>query len=67
LRELIRRLLRLVLRHQGGRDKEVDVGADLTKRDGFRLRAWQAGLITLVLAMAFGMIRSGASWGGSTV
>jgi serine protease AprX len=42
------------------------VGANLTKRDGSRLRAWQAGLLTLVLAMAFGMIRSGASW-GSTV
>jgi serine protease AprX len=60
------RLRRHVLRHQGGRDKEVDVGANLTKRDGFRLRAWQAGLLTLVLTLAFGMIRSGASWGSST-
>jgi serine protease AprX len=42
------------------------VGADLTKRDRFHLRAWQAGLLTLVLAMALGMVRSGASWGSST-
>jgi serine protease AprX len=46
--------------------KEVEVGAVLTERDGFRLRAWQAGVITLVLAIALGMIRSGASWGSST-
>src|SRR5262249_32785302 len=50
---------------QGGRDKEVDVGAHLTKRDRFHLRAWQAGLLTVLLAMAFGMVRSGASWGSS--
>jgi serine protease AprX len=41
------------------------VGANLTKRDVFRFRAWQAGLLTLILALAFGMIRSGASWGSS--
>ena len=45
--------------------KEVNVRAFLTKRDVFRFRAWQAGLLTLVLALAFGMIRSGASWGSS--
>jgi serine protease AprX len=42
------------------------VGESLTHRDGFRLRAWQLGLVTLVFAMAFGMIRAGASWGSST-
>src|ERR1700751_4839573 len=57
--------MRRVLRQQGGRDKEVDVGASLTMRDGFRLKAWQAGVITLVFAMALCMIRSGASWGAS--
>jgi serine protease AprX len=41
------------------------VRAVLTKRDVFRLKAWQVGLLTLVLAMGFGMIRSGASWGSS--
>ena len=53
------------LRQQGGRDKEVDVGANLTLRDSFRLKAWHAGLITLLLATALGGIRSGASWGAS--
>ncbi len=41
------------------------MGADLIKRDGPRFRAWQAGLLALVVAMALGMIRSGASWGSS--
>jgi serine protease AprX len=43
------------------------VGADVTKRDGYRLRLriWQAGLLALVFAMACGLIRSGASWGSS--
>jgi serine protease AprX len=41
------------------------VGAHLTTRDGFRLRAWQAALLAVIFAMAFGMIRSGASWGSS--
>jgi serine protease AprX len=59
------RLLRLVLRHQGGRDKEVHVGAYLTTRDGSRFRFWQVGLLALVLTMALGLIRSGASWGAS--
>jgi serine protease AprX len=45
--------------------KEVNVRAVLTKRDVFRFRAWQAGLLTVVLALGFGMIRSGASWGSS--
>ena len=39
--------------------------AFLTKRNGFRLRAWQAGLVAVIFVMAFGMIRSGASWGSS--
>jgi hypothetical protein len=42
------------------------VGADLTKRDAFWLRGWQLALIAVALAMAFGLIRSGASWGSST-
>jgi serine protease AprX len=41
------------------------VRASLTKRDGFRLRAWQAGLVAVIFAMAFGTIRSGASWGST--
>jgi serine protease AprX len=41
------------------------VRAFLTKGNGFRLRAWQAGLVAVIFAMAFGMIRSGASWGSS--
>ena len=41
------------------------MGAHLTARDGFRLRAWQVGLIAVIFAMALGMIRSGASWGSS--
>ena len=42
------------------------MGASLTHRDGFRLRAWQLGLLTIVCAIAFGMMRTGASWGSST-
>jgi serine protease AprX len=42
------------------------VGADLIKRDRFRFRPWQAGLLVIVLVMALGMIRSGASWGSSS-
>jgi len=41
------------------------VGANLTTRDGSRFKAWKVGLLTLVLAMAVGMVRSGASWGAS--
>ncbi len=41
------------------------MGANLTVRDAFRLKAWHAGLIALLLAMALGGIRSGASWGAS--
>ncbi len=41
------------------------MGATFTQRDGFQFRAWQAGLLTLVLAIALGMVRSGASWGSS--
>jgi serine protease AprX len=60
------RLLRLVLRHQGGRDKEVDVGANLTTRDGSRFGSWYVVLLAAALAIAFGMVRSGASWGASS-
>ena len=41
------------------------MGANLTVRDASRLKAWHAGLIALLLAMALGGIRSGASWGAS--
>jgi len=41
------------------------VGANLVKRDAFRFRGWQAMLIAVIFAMAFGMMRSGASWGSS--
>jgi len=41
------------------------VGANLTVRDGSRVKAWHAGLIALVLAMAFGGVHAGASWGAS--
>ena len=59
------RLLRLVLRHQGGRDKEVYVGAHLTTRDASRFRSWRVVLLAFVLALVLGGIRSGASWGTS--
>ena len=59
------RLLRLVLRHQGGRDKEVHVGAHLTTRDASRFRSWRVVLLAFVLALVLGGIRSGASWGTS--
>src|SRR5207302_9620775 len=62
---LVWRLLRLVLRQRGGRDKEVHVGASLTKRDGSRFQAWQATLLAVLLVMALGIVRSGASWGSS--
>jgi len=39
--------------------------ADLVKRDTFRFRGWYVVLLTVIFAMAFGMIRSGASWGSS--
>ena len=42
------------------------MGATLTKRDGSRFKAWQVGLLAFVLALAFGMIRTGASWGSSS-
>jgi serine protease AprX len=42
------------------------VGANLNVRDAFRLKAWHAGLLVLVVAMVLGCIRSGASWGAST-
>ena len=40
--------------------------ATLTTRDASRFKAWQVGLLALVLALAFGMIRPGASWGSSS-
>jgi serine protease AprX len=59
------RLLRHVLRHQGGRDKEVDVGANLTTRDASRFKAWRLAIFAVILALALGGMRSGASWGAS--
>src|SRR5262249_17858464 len=50
---------------QSGRDKEVDVGATLTSRDGFRLKARHAGLLALLLTLALGGTHAGASWGAS--
>ena len=41
------------------------MGVHLTKRDASRFKAWHAGLLALLLAMALGGIRSGASWGAS--
>ena len=41
------------------------MGDVLTHRDAFRLRAWQVGLLTIALALTFGLIRSGASWGST--
>jgi len=41
------------------------VGADLVKRDVFRFRAWQAAILAVIFAMAFGCVRSGASWGST--
>ena len=42
------------------------MGEDLTMRDGSRFKAWHAGLLAFVLAIAFGMIHPGASWGSTT-
>ena len=39
--------------------------ADLSMRDGFGFKAWQLGLLALVLALVFGGMHSGASWGAS--
>ena len=41
------------------------MGVDLTKRDASRLRTWHVGLLALLLAMAFGGMHAGASWGAS--
>jgi serine protease AprX len=41
------------------------VGAHLTKRDASRFRAWQAGLLALLSALALGGMHAGASWGAS--
>jgi len=41
------------------------VGADLITRDAFRFKTWQVGLLALVLALVFGGMHSGASWGAS--
>src|SRR5437868_15181656 len=60
------RLRRHVLRHQGGRDKEVHVRESLARRDGSRFKAWKAGLAAFVLALAVGGMHPGASWGASS-
>ncbi|HKU56758.1 MAG TPA: S8 family serine peptidase [Gaiellaceae bacterium] len=41
------------------------MGVDLATRDGSRFRTWQIGLLALVLALVFGGMHSGASWGAS--
>ena len=41
------------------------MGVHLTKRDASRFRAWQAGLLALILALVLGGVRAGASWGSS--
>ena len=41
------------------------MGADLITRDGSRFKFWQVGLVALVLALVFGGMHSGASWGSS--
>jgi serine protease AprX len=41
------------------------VGATLTQRDASRFKAWQVGLLALLVALAFGAVRPGASWGSS--
>jgi len=41
------------------------VGAHLTKRDASRFGPWHAGLVALLIALALGGVRSGASWGAS--
>jgi serine protease AprX len=41
------------------------VGPTLT-RDGMRFRSWQVGILTLVVTLAFGLARSGASWGATS-
>ena len=61
----VRRLLRTFCGNRAVRDKEVDVGVDLTKRDASRLRNWHVGLLALLLALAVGGMHAGASWGAS--
>ena len=41
------------------------MGPTLT-RDGMRFRSWQVGILTLVVVLAFGLARSGASWGATS-
>jgi serine protease AprX len=41
------------------------VGSNLTERDVSRFRFWRLGLLTVVLAVASGMLHSGASWGST--
>ena len=41
------------------------MGSNLTIRDASRFRSWRVVLLAFVLALALGMIRSGASWGSS--
>ena len=41
------------------------MGANLTTRDGLRFKGWQLALLTVMLALALGMVRSGASWGST--
>jgi serine protease AprX len=41
------------------------VGANLTKRDGSRFKAWRLTLFAVLIAVAVGGMRSGASWGAT--
>ena len=41
------------------------MGANLTKRDASRFKAWQLTIFAVILALAVGGMRSGASWGAS--
>ncbi|HET7353886.1 MAG TPA: S8 family serine peptidase, partial [Gaiellaceae bacterium] len=41
------------------------MGSTLTQRDASRFRFWRLGLLTLVVAIASGMVHSGASWGST--
>ena len=41
------------------------MGSNLTERDVSRFRFWRLGFLTIVMAMASGMLHSGASWGST--
>ena len=41
------------------------MGANLTTRGGSRFKAWQLTIFAVIMALAVGGMRSGASWGAS--